>query len=126
MPSDFQDNKKRQIGISFALKGIKEVIRTEINFKVHLLIALVVIILGLFFQLTSIEWILILLTIGFVLTFEMLNTAIERVLNYLAPEIHPVVGTIKDISAGAVFVAALTSIINGLIIFLPKIISLFQ
>ncbi|WP_226036936.1 diacylglycerol kinase family protein [Aquibacillus saliphilus] len=125
MPLDSQDSKKRQIGISCALNGISEVVRTEINFKVHLVLTIIVVIFGFIFQLSSIEWVLILLTIGFVLTFEMINTAIERVLNYLAPEIHPLVGIIKDISAGAVFVAALVSVVNGLIIFLPKVIDLF-
>ncbi|WP_112181345.1 MULTISPECIES: diacylglycerol kinase family protein [Paraliobacillus] len=125
MASDYQGNKRSRLGLKYALNGIKYAVRSENNMKIHFVILLIVIGLGLAFQLSIVEWMLLSLTIGSVLICELLNTAIEDLLDYLAPEIHPTVGKIKDLTAGAVLIAALVSLIVGSLVFIPKILALF-
>lgn len=95
--------------------------KTERNFKIHVVIAIVVIISGIYLQITRVEWSIIVLVIGFVLAAEMLNSTIEKLIDYLKPDIHPVAKIIKDMAAGGVLLAAITAVIIGLIVFIPKI-----
>ena len=113
---------KRGIGLKYALNGLKEAFIRERNFRIHLFIASIVIITGFFFRLSVIEWIFIIIMIQAVLITELINSLIERVIDYIKPELHPKAKIIKDISAAVVLVAAITSIIVGLIIFIPKIL----
>ncbi|MFD1038515.1 diacylglycerol kinase family protein [Virgibacillus byunsanensis] len=119
------DGKKRKysIGFSFAWNGLVSVAKKERNFRIHLLVIIMVIITGILCRLSTIEWSLIIIVIGFVLVTEMLNTVIENTIDYLNPTIHPLAKNIKDISAAAVLVAAITAIIVGIVIFLPKLIA---
>ncbi|MFQ3542736.1 diacylglycerol kinase family protein [Halobacillus rhizosphaerae] len=125
MNSDSRDPKKKSIGFRFAWNGIMEVARTERNFRIHLLAAGLVVAAGLVLSISLVEWAVLFTIIPLVLALEMVNSSIERVLNYLAPEIHPLVGIMKDISAGAVLIASLSSVIIALLIFLPKFLNLF-
>lgn len=118
-------DKRKQIGFSYAIRGIIAVAKSEWNFKFHLIVMLLVIGSGLFLKISQMEWIAIVLVIGFVLVTEMINTAIEKIIDYIKPDFHPSAGFIKDAAAGAVLISALVSIIVGLIIFLPKILALF-
>ena len=93
--------------------------------RIHLVAAVLACVAGFYFNITSVEWIVIILCIVLVISFELLNTAIEELCNMIHPEQHPVIKKVKDIAAGAVLVAAIGSVIAGLIIFLPKLISLF-
>jgi diacylglycerol kinase len=111
---------------SFAIQGIKTLFREEDNAKVHVLTAVIVIIGGLFFDISSIEWMLITIAIGFVLVTEILNTALENICDYMTEETDPLIKRIKDLSAGAVLISALTAIIIGFMIFIPKISSLLE
>lgn len=124
MSLDYRENKRKQIGFAYAFRGIWHAIASEFNLKVQLVIAACVITLGFVFRITFIEWAILILTIGFVLSMELVNTAIEQIMDYLSPEKHRTVGLIKDIAAGAVLCAALTSVVIGLIIFGPKIIKI--
>ncbi|MGR9049329.1 diacylglycerol kinase family protein [Halobacillus faecis] len=122
MSSDFKDRKQKSgIGFRFAWNGIKEVYQSERNFRIHLSVALLVFIAAFLFGLTKVEWMTILIIIVIVLSLEMVNTAMERLLDFYHPEQHPVIGSIKDITAGAVLVASIGSVIIGLIIFIPKL-----
>ncbi|MFG6114294.1 diacylglycerol kinase family protein [Halobacillus sp. MO56] len=123
MTSDWNGNKKRGIGFRYAWRGIIIVAKTERNIKIHITAAVIVLILSWLLHLSPVEWTVILLIIALVLTLEMVNTSIEKAMDHLAPDIHPAVGAIKDIAAGAVLVAAFFSVIIGLIIFLPKIMA---
>ncbi|MEW9675800.1 diacylglycerol kinase family protein [Lentibacillus sp. L22] len=126
MHSDSNDNKKKRgIGLRFAWNGIIEVLQHERNFRVHIIAVLLVVCTGLLLKLTTGEWALIVLVIGFVLAMEMVNTVIETLLDYVNPAIHPTAKVIKDVSAGVVLIAAITAVIIGLLIFLPKLYSLF-
>ncbi len=107
-----------------AINGIKACGRKETNFKIHLVSLLLVTAAAVFWKLNSMEWIILLLCAGFVLAAELLNTCIEQVCNLVSANIHPGIKNIKDMAAGAVLVAALTAVVCGCIIFLPKIFSI--
>ncbi|MEN1785666.1 MAG: diacylglycerol kinase family protein [Bacteroidota bacterium] len=107
--------------VGYALKGIVEVVRTEANFQVQIIVSTIVIAAGFYFDLTKIEWILQLFCIGLVLGVESLNTAIERLSDKVSPDFDPQIGKVKDLSAGAVLLVSITAIIVGLLIYLPKI-----
>lgn len=98
-----------------------EVVRTEANFQVQIIVSTIVIAAGFYFDLTKIEWILQLFCIGLVLGVESLNTAIERLSDKVSPDFDPQIGKVKDLSAGAVLLVSITAIIVGLLIYLPKI-----
>ncbi|HLR73535.1 MAG TPA: diacylglycerol kinase family protein [Pseudogracilibacillus sp.] len=115
-----KDKKKTSIGFRYAFNGIKEAFLRERNFRIHLYITSIVLILSFYFQLNVTEWILILIAIYFVLVMELVNSLFERIIDYIKPEYHIQAKIIKDIAAGVVLLTASLSIIIGLIIFLPK------
>ncbi|CAM1369110.1 Diacylglycerol kinase [Tenacibaculum litopenaei] len=117
--------KGRLRSVKFALKGMWLLITTEDSIKVQTSIALIVTAMGFYFEISSIEWMLQLLIIGLVLVAEAMNTAIEKVADFIHPDYHEKIGFIKDIAAGAPAFAALVSIIIASIIYVPKIILLF-
>jgi diacylglycerol kinase len=127
-----RDERKRQKGIkkfllsfSYPIKGLKYAYRNEQNLAVDVGIALMVLIAGFIFKIEKTEWIIIVITIGAVLSLELINTAIEAVVDLVTEEYHPLAKVAKDTSAAAVFVIAIVAVIVGLIIFLPKILELF-
>ena len=77
---------------------------------------------GLFFQATTVEWCILVIMISLVLAMEVMNTAVEKLVDFVSPQYHKQAGIIKDLSAGAVLIIAFAAIIVGIIIFLPKII----
>mgnify|MGYP002630669509 CR=1 FL=1 len=108
--------------IGFAFKGAIKLITTEHSIMVQSSIAVVLIIAGFYFNISHEEWMFQTLAIGLVISIEGLNTAVEKVADFIHPEFHHRIGFIKDIAAGAVFFAALTAMAIGLIIYLPKFI----
>jgi diacylglycerol kinase len=106
----------------YALSGIVSCFRSEPNFRIHSGFSIVVLILSFVCNISAIEWIAVSFCIAFVISMEMLNTAIEKFCDVIHKEVHPAIKKVKDISAGAVLVSALFSLIAGTIIFLPKII----
>jgi diacylglycerol kinase len=104
-----------------AYDGIKYGFKSELNLKVQILCSIVAIISCIIFSVNKMEWIIILFTIGLVLSAELFNTAIETICNKIEPNIHPQIKIIKDISASAVLVVAIAAAIVGAIIFVPKI-----
>lgn len=114
--------QKRVLSFKYAFEGITSAIKEEPNIKIHSAIALLVIFAGVYFQIEQLEWIIVFILIGFVISIEMTNTAIEAVVDSLTDKEHPGAKLAKDISAGAVLIAAVTSSIIGIIIFLPYIL----
>jgi len=106
--------------VSFAVKGAIKLITTEDSVKVQFWIAILMTIAGFYFNISAIEWLFQILSIGLVMSIEGLNTAVEKIADFIHPEYHERIGFIKDISAGAVFFAAITAIVIGLIIYVPK------
>lgn len=125
MPSDYQEIKKKSVGLKYAFNGLIYALKNEINMRVHGLIIVIVISFGFLLQVSFVEWVLLSLTFGLVLISELFNTAVEALLDYLAPEWNPKAGIIKDLTAAGVLVASFIAIVIGLIIFTPKIWSLF-
>ena len=106
---------------AYALKGISVLISKQVNFRIHLFAVIAVILGGIILGVSLMEWIILILCMGLVLMLEALNTAIEYTIDLVSPGYHELAGKIKDISAAAVLIAALTSALIGLIIFIPKI-----
>ncbi|MAW95617.1 MULTISPECIES: diacylglycerol kinase [unclassified Leeuwenhoekiella] len=103
----------------YAFKGAFYLLRTEASIKVQVFCALVVCILGFYFEITTIEWCIQLLAIALVLAVEGLNSAIEKIADFVHPDYHKKIGIIKDVSAGAVTFAAVIAGIIGLLIYIP-------
>jgi diacylglycerol kinase (ATP) len=109
--------------VSYALKGLIYLIKTENSIKVQLFVSILMTVLGFIFNITDLEWIVQILCTTLVLTAESLNTAVEKIANFIHPNYHEKIGVIKDVAAGAVAFAAIFSMIIGLIIYIPKFIA---
>ena len=112
--------KGRVKSLKYAFKGLWLLVSTEHSIMVQTAIAILIMIFGWWLDISATEWILQILAIGLVLVAESLNTAIEKICDFIHPDYNERIGFIKDISAGAVTFAAITAIIIGLIIYLPK------
>ena len=108
----------------YAFQGIFAAIKTERNLKIHISIMILVIIAGILLKISKIEWIICIILFGLVIGGEMLNSAIETVVDIAMPDINPKAKFAKDVAAGAVLVFAISSAVIGLIIFIPKIVEL--
>lgn len=109
-------------GFGYAFSGLGYAFKSQLNFKVHLLIAVLVGLAGYYFKLSRAEWLWIIVSIGLVLIAELMNTAIEVLVDLVSPEINPKAKIIKDVAASAVLVAAIMAASIGLVIFIPKIL----
>lgn len=105
--------------VTFAVKGAIKLITTEHSVMVQFSTGILLTIAGFYFGITATEWLFQTLAIGLVLSIEGLNTAVEKIADFIHPDYHERIGFIKDIAAGAVFFAAITAIIIGLIIYVP-------
>lgn len=108
--------------VTYAVKGFYLLITTEHSIMVQLAISTLMCFLGFYLKISAVEWMFQILAIGLVLTAESLNTAIEAICDYIQPNFDKKIGFIKDIAAGAVTFAALTAVVIGAIIYLPKLI----
>jgi diacylglycerol kinase (ATP) len=106
--------------VTFAVKGAIKLISTEHSIMVQFSLAILMTIAGFCFNITKTEWLFQILSIGLVMSIEGINTAVEKVADFIHPDYHERIGFIKDIAAGAVLFAAITAIIIGLIIYTPK------
>ncbi len=107
--------------IGFAVKGAYKLVTTEHSVMVQFSIMIVMIFAGFYFEISREEWMLQVLTFGLVLAIEGLNTAVEKIADFIHPEFHERIGFIKDIAAGAVLFAAFSAIAVGALIYVPKI-----
>ncbi len=112
---------KRLAAFKYAIRGVFLGFKLELHLKVHLFFAVAVSCLGLYFEISRIEWMIILLCIGMVIAAELFNSAIEHLANRISLEKDPLIGNAKDLAAGAVLIAAFVSLVIGLIIFIPYI-----
>lgn len=119
------DFKKQIRSFGYAWKGIRCVVGKEQNLNFHFIATVCVVVAGHFFHITRMEWIAVLLCIGMVIGSEMFNSAVERIVDLVSPQRHPLAGQVKDIAAGAVLVCALTAMTIGLIIFVPYLTRFF-
>ncbi len=121
-------NRKYTIWESFhfAFDGFRYALQTQRNLRIQLIAAIIVIVANTFLPMERIEWAIILVLISLVIVAEILNTAIEKTIDLIVNEYNPLAKTVKDLSAAAVLFIAFTSVIVGLIIYLPKIAMLLK
>ncbi|WP_435138302.1 diacylglycerol kinase [Formosa sp. A9] len=115
----FLVNRIKSVG--YAFKGAVLLLKTESSIKIQFVIGLLVTAAGFYYQISPTEWMLQMLAIGLVMGAEGLNTAIEAIADFIHPDFHSKIGHIKDISAGAVFIAAIAASVVGCIIYFPKV-----
>ena len=113
-------------GFGYALNGIWHATATQLNFRVHLVAAVIAVYAGYALHISKDEWLWIILCIAMVLVAELFNTAIEFLTDLVSPEYNKKAGLVKDISAGAVLITAIGALVIGLIIFVPKLLVLIH
>ncbi len=107
--------------IAFACAGVRHALQSQRNLRIHVSIAAAVVIAGTVLRISRSEWAIVVTLIALVIGLELLNSAIEALVDLASPEPHPLAKVAKDTAAGAVLVAALGSVAAGLVIFLPRL-----
>lgn len=118
--------KKLINSFKYAFEGLSVAIKKEQNLKIHIFIMIMVIVCGIFLKINKVEWIICIICFAIVIGGELINTAIETVVDIAMPEINEKAKIAKDVSASAVLVAAIASAVIGMMIFIPKIIELVK
>ncbi len=108
--------------LGYAWQGIRYAVHYHTSFRIQMFVGLLAVGLGLWLQISRIEWLLLLVVIFTVLAAELLNTAVETTLDYMTEEHHFDVKVAKDIAAGGVLLTAIGAILIGVIIFLPHLV----
>ncbi|MCD8021271.1 MAG: diacylglycerol kinase family protein [Clostridiales bacterium] len=111
---------------SYALEGIFSCIKKERNIKIHLIFAVLVILAGIILGISITEWCICFTLFGLILSLELVNTAVEAVVDLVTEERKPLAKLAKDTAAGAVLIAAIMAAIVGCIIFMPKLVQLVK
>ena len=114
--------KKRAGSFRHAFSGLKVLFSEEHNARIHLVVSILVIISAFYFQVSRLEWAILILCIGFVFAMEIVNSAIENLADFVEPNRHEAIKKIKDLAAAGVLISAIASAGVGLIILVPKII----
>jgi diacylglycerol kinase (ATP) len=118
--------KKRIVSFRNAWKGIIHALKTEVHFRFHVSTAFIAIAFALFFNITRIEWMMVLLCIAAVLSSELINTALERICDRITKDRDPLIGNAKDLAAGSVLIISAAALIIGAIIFTPYFVRFVQ
>ena len=105
----------------YAFEGIRYLITTQRNAKIHVAIGMVAVIAGVMLQISRLEWLALVVMIALVLTLEGVNTAVEALVDLTCPHYHPLAKVAKDVGAGMVLLAAIASVVVGVIIFWPRV-----
>ncbi len=111
---------------TYAINGIIYVFKKEQNFRIHIIATILVIIAGILFSINKTEWMMIIIAISIVTASELINSAIEYLCDFLSPNYHDKIKRIKDASAGAVLISAISAFVLALVIFVPKIIEIIN
>lgn len=118
--------RNRLKSFSFAINGLKILFRDEHNARIHLIASFMVCLAGFLFDISKWEWLVIIIVIGLVFGMEIINSAIERIADFISPQQNEEIKKIKDLAAAAVLVMAIAAALIGVVIFIPKIISLIK
>ncbi|WP_165044485.1 diacylglycerol kinase family protein [Dysgonomonas sp. ZJ709] len=116
--------RKRLRSFRYAFDGLRILFREEHNARIHLVVSICVILMGVVFNISVAEWLAICILIGLVFSLEIINSAIENLCDYISPQRHDIIKKVKDMAAAAVLVATIMSVVCGLIIFVPKLYNL--
>ncbi|RKR81903.1 diacylglycerol kinase (ATP) [Mucilaginibacter gracilis] len=117
--------KKLLRSFGYAFKGLAYAYRTQLNFRIHLVLMAIALLLGWWLHVSTSQWLWLMLCITAVLCAELLNTAIETLTDMVSPGYHPKAGHVKDVAAAAVTITAIFALAVGFIIFIPRLILLF-
>ena len=115
-------NKKLINSFKYAFKGLGSAVKSERNMKIHFTMMMLVIIAGIFFNIAIWEWITCFILFGLVIGMECVNTAIEIIVDMVSPKYNEAAGRAKDIAAGGVLACAIGAAVDGIFIFLPKVL----
>jgi diacylglycerol kinase len=118
--------KSRFGSFKFAFRGLKSMLKNEHNSRIHLMAAVIAVALAIILKLNWHEWSLLIAVIGIVFLTELLNSSLEALADLVDPEWNEKIRKSKDYAAAAVFISALTAVVIGGLIFIPKILSLFS
>jgi diacylglycerol kinase len=118
--------RKQFRSFGYAFNGIRYMVRTQHNSWIHLAVTGIVLLAGYFFRVSAAEWCILLICIGFVLSAEAVNTALERLCDTLHPEKSEGIRYTKDVAAAAVLIASSVAVLVGLIIFVPRFLSILS
>ncbi|MCB2406405.1 diacylglycerol kinase family protein [Hymenobacter lucidus] len=124
-PSQDSLLRRRVASFGHAFRGVASALRSEVHMRFHAVATVVVIGFGFYFGISRLEWALVALAVGTVWTAELLNTAIEVVVNLVSPDYHPLAGKAKDVASGAVLMAGFAALAVGLLVFGPRVWALF-
>lgn len=109
------------MGFRYAFDGVR-IVLGERNMRCHVAVAVAVVVAGVWFRITAVEWCLCVLCIGEVMALEAVNTSIERVCDHVSPERNGDIKVVKDVAAGAVLIGAVGAAVVGLIVFVPYVV----
>ncbi|MCH8902624.1 MAG: diacylglycerol kinase family protein [Bacteroidetes bacterium] len=112
--------------VVYAARGVRMAIAGELSLRIHLVVTILTIITGFLLKLDVLEWCLIIIAMGLVWFTELINTAVETLCDMVSPDIHPMIGKTKDIAAGAVLIASITSSLIGLLVFGGKLLHILS
>ena len=118
--------RSRGKSFSDAGRGIRLVLASQHNAKIHFTATILVVGAGILFEVTSLEWVILVFAMGLVWSAEAFNTALEFLADAVSPEPHPLIGQAKDIAAGAVLAAALAAAIVGILVFQPYLLDFLR
>lgn len=124
MRSSYLNGRLRSFGHAF--RGLKVLLQTQHNARIHAVATLLVLAAGALFGISPVEWAVVALAVAGVWAAEALNTAIEFLVDLASPELHPLAAKAKDVAAGAVLVAAIGSLVVGALVFGPHVLKLLQ
>lgn len=115
---------KRLKSFTYAFHGLRVLIKEEHNAWIHLFATVCVVVAGILFKISLMEWVAVVFAIGLVFSFEIINSAVENLSDFVCSERNDLIKKVKDLAAAAVLVSAITAAVIGLIVFIPKIIEL--
>jgi diacylglycerol kinase (ATP) len=116
--------KSRLNSFGFAFRGIFLAFKSGYNLWIQSCVGILVILAGIWLEVNKTEWLILIICIGMVLSAEIFNTAIEKLVDHVSPDYNKKAGQVKDLAAGAVLLLSITAAVIGLIIFIPRLINL--
>ncbi|WP_342418571.1 diacylglycerol kinase family protein [Paenibacillus sp. FSL H8-0168] len=110
----------------YAAEGVMYALRTQVNMRIHVAVALLVIVAGLTLHISRLDWFFVCVAIAIVIVAELFNTAVEAAVDLISPDIHPLAKAAKDTAAGAVLLAAVFAVIIGIFVFYRPMLTLIS
>ncbi|KEO78411.1 diacylglycerol kinase family protein [Paenibacillus sp. SEL1] len=110
----------------YAAEGVMYALRTQVNMRIHVAVAFLVIVAGLTLHISRLDWLFVCVAIAIVIVAELFNTAVEAAVDLISPDIHPLAKAAKDTAAGAVLLAAVFAVIIGIFVFYRPMLTLIS